>query len=248
MATKDRGMTLNTFRKSLEGKLRSLVRRRFSRKIVTDHGLALEKIGSGYGGWTVPTNLIRPDWICYCGGVGEDITFDLGLIARFGCRVFAFDPTPRAVAHVEQQAADISLFHFLPVGLWSEDKALRFFAPRDPAHVSHSILNLQETSDYFEAKCRSLPSLMAELEHRRIDLLKVDIEGAEHEVVRSMLKQRIHPTVLCMEIDQPVPPFRFRKTIGRVLDSGYKLVALDGWNFTFVTDEALAAAGAASRH
>lgn len=228
--------------------LRSLFRNGFSRKIIPDHGLALEKIGSGYGGWTVPTNLIRPDWICYCGGVGEDIAFDLELIARFGCRVFAFDPTPRAIAHVEQQAVGVALFRFLPVGLWSEDRTLRFFAPRDPAHVSHSILNLQETSTYFDAKCRSLPSLMAELEHRRIDLLKVDIEGAEHEVVRSMLRQGIHPTVLCMEIDQPVPPFRFRRTIGQVLESGYKLVALDGWNFTFVTREPLAASSAPSRH
>src|SRR3954453_24062721 len=47
--------------------------------------LGLEKIGSGYGGWIVPTAKIDRDWTCYCAGVGEDITFDLGLISRFGC-------------------------------------------------------------------------------------------------------------------------------------------------------------------
>lgn len=56
----------------------------------------LEKIGSSYGGWIVPIQLIKPDWIFYSAGVGEDITFALGIIERFSCHVFAFDPTPRA--------------------------------------------------------------------------------------------------------------------------------------------------------
>src|SRR3546814_9362953 len=55
----------------------------------------------------------------------------------------------------------------MPVGLWSEDATLRFYAPRDPTHVSHSIVNLQETESYFEARCRSIASLMAELGHDR---------------------------------------------------------------------------------
>ena len=207
--------------------------------------LGLEKIGSGYGGWIVPTGAIRSDWTCYCAGVGEDITFDLGLIDRFGCAVFAFDPTPRAVAHVAAVAADEPRFHFLPVGLWSEDTTLRFFAPRNPAHVSHSVVNLQHTKTYFDAPCRSLPGLMDELGTERIDLLKLDIEGAEHEVVRSMLERGIRPTVVCMEIDQPVKPLAFWRTVRRVRRAGYVLVAVDSWNLTFLS-RTLVEAGPAS--
>ena len=206
--------------------------------------LQLEKIGSDYGGWVVPVALLRADWVCYAGGVGEDITFDLGVIERFGCQVFAFDPTPRASAHVEAQASGRRGFHFMPVGLWSHDTTLRFYAPRDPAHVSHSIANLQETENYFEAPCRSLASLMAELRHSRIDLLKIDIEGAEHEVVRSMLAEGIRPTVLCMEIDQPAPVRQIASTVGRIRRVGYRLVNVDGWNLTFVLKEALPAKAA----
>ena len=204
-------------------------------------GLRLEKIGSGYGGWILPVDLLREDWICYAGGVGEDITFDLGVTERFGCEVFAFDPTPRAIAHAEAQARDRRGFHFISAGLWSHDTTLRFYAPRDPAHVSHSIANLQETESYFEAPCRSLASLMAELGHSRIDLLKIDIEGAEHEVVRSMLAEGIRPTVLCMEIDQPAPLRKIASTMGRIRRAGYRLVSVDGWNFTFVLQETLPA-------
>ena len=128
------------------------VRRSIVSRIRRHPELGLEKIGSAYGGWIVPTRLIGSTWRCYCAGVGEDVTFDLGLIERFGCAVVAFDPTPRAVAHAEPIAAREPRFRFLPVGLWSEDTTLRFYRPADPSHVSHSAVNLQRTNEWFEAQ------------------------------------------------------------------------------------------------
>ena len=136
----------------------------------------------------MPTRLIGSTWRCYCAGVGEDVTFDLGLIERFGCAVVAFDPTPRAVAHAEPIAAREPRFRFLPVGLWSEDTTLRFYRPADPSHVSHSAVNLQRTNEWFEAPVQRLDSLMAELGDSSIDLLKLDIEGAEFGVVREIVE------------------------------------------------------------
>ncbi|HYK94614.1 MAG TPA: FkbM family methyltransferase [Candidatus Dormibacteraeota bacterium] len=196
--------------------------------------LGLEKIGTAYGGWIVPTALVQATWRCYDGGVGEDVSFDVGLIERFGCTVFAFDPTPRAIAYARQIEQQQPSFRFMPVGLWSSDTTLRFYAPRNPAHVSHSVVNLQGTHEWFEASCRTIPSLMRELDHPSIDLLKLDIEGAEHAVIASALDAGVRPTVLCFEIDQPVGPIRFWRTIRRVRGHGYDLVAVDGWNFTFV--------------
>lgn len=53
---------------------------------------AVERIGSEYGGWVVPRGSVSRSSICYCVGVGEDVSFDLGLISQFGCAVHAFDP------------------------------------------------------------------------------------------------------------------------------------------------------------
>ena len=44
----------------------------------------LKHIGTEYGGWIVPVNLLGSRSICYCIGCGEDISFDLGLIEAFG--------------------------------------------------------------------------------------------------------------------------------------------------------------------
>lgn len=215
--------------------LHALLERRVQRR----PELALEWLGSRYGGRIVPTALPGREWICYSGGVGEDITFDEALIERFGCQVYAFDPTPRAIEFVMREAPDPATFHFMPLGLWSEDTTLRFHAPRDPAHVSHSVINLQGTDKWFEAPCRSLASLMAELGHERIDLLKLDIEGAEHAVLSAMLDAGIRPSVVCLEIDRPVTPGRAWTTVRRLMGGGYALVGLEGWDLTFVLGEAL---------
>ena len=99
----------------------------------------LEKLGSEYGGWIVPTDRLDCDSVCYCAGVGEDVSFDLELIRRFSCTVFAFDPTPRAKAYVERVVGNNSKYRFYDIGLWSSDSRLKFYGPQNPAHVSHSI-------------------------------------------------------------------------------------------------------------
>jgi len=239
-------MTRRSLRSRVRRRLVALERRVVLGRVKPVAGLGLEKIGSEYGGWIVPTGRITADWICYCGGVGEDITFDLGIIERFNCTVFAFDPTPRAIAHVAGYAANEPRFNFRPVGLWSADTSLRFFAPRDPAHVSHSAVNLQGTDTWFEAEVRTVPSLMRDLGHDRIDLLKLDIEGAEHTVTRSLLAAGVRPTVFCLEIDQPVRPWTFWRTVRRIRSAGYALVAVDHWNLTFIRIGALDRPGPAA--
>ncbi len=183
---------------------------------------------------------MNADWLCYCGGVGEDVTFDKGIIERFGLTIHAFDPTPRSAVFVEKHLGGESRFTLHRVGLWNEDTVLRFYVPRKPMNVSHSVVNLQRTSEYFRGQVRSLPSMMKELGHDRIDLLKIDIEGAEHFVIRSMLEAGIRPDVICIEIDQPVHIKDLWGTVRRIKAADYALVAVDSWNLTFLRRDALA--------
>ncbi len=194
----------------------------------------IRRLGSRYGGWVVPTSLLRNSSICYCAGVGQDITFDIALIGSLGCEVFAFDPTPAAAEHVRLAAAGVEHFHFYPVGLWSSDEMRRFYAPRNAQHVSHSIVNLQRTYSYFEAHCKRVSTLMGELSHTGLDLLKLDIEGAEYAVLTNVLKERIPIRVICVEFDQPTTLKRVITMVRKVMDSGYALVCIDRWNCTFV--------------
>jgi hypothetical protein len=221
------------------------------------------KIGSIYGGWYVPIGIMDSSSVCYTVGAGEDISFDIGLVKKFNCHVFVCDPTPRAVKHYELlresiiRGADTSVWsdkptfyncdeavfshlHYLPYGVWNESKRMRFYAPKDPAHVSHSLVNLQCTKDYFEADCRAIKDLMSELNHSHIHLLKLDVEGAEYKILHSLLSDGIFPSILCIEFDEGHTP-RDREYIQRIIDSisglkqaGYLLTHVASWNVTFV--------------
>lgn len=193
----------------------------------------LVRIGSDYGGWWVPSQILDADSTCYCAGVGTDVSFDLGLIERFGCRVWAWDPTPKAIDWIASQRLP-DRYVFAPVGLAGAAGERRFYAPKNPDHISHSTKNLQRTTDYFTGRVDTVKGLMSSLGHDRLDLLKLDIEGAEHETIRSMLGDGITPTVVCVEYDQPEPLTWARRTTAALRSAGYKLVKVEAANLTFV--------------
>lgn len=209
------------------------------------HRADLECIGAR-GGWTIPTGLLHAESICYCVGCGEDISFDLGLIDRFGCDVFAFDPTPRAIRHVQAVAGNNARYHFRDVGLWDAPDRLRFYAPTNPRDVSHSLVNLQKTSEYIEVPVDRLSALMTGNGHARLDLLKLDIEGAEYRVLETIFADNIDVGILCVEFDEFWNPLdsgykaRIRRYVDRILAWNYALVDAPGnGNYTFLKSSSL---------
>ncbi len=182
----------------------------------------LERIGSDYGGWYIPKGYLNENSICYCAGAGEDISFDAGIAEKYNSQVYIFDPTPRAKEHFIQltektkngesfwhsegtydiSAKNLKNFHYLDYGLWHEEKIMKFYSPGNPAHVSHSITNLQKTSEYFEAQVKRLSNIMNEFNHNSLDLLKLDIEGAEYDVIDSVFEDNLNIHIICVEFDE----------------------------------------------
>lgn len=83
---------------------------------------------------------------------------------------------------------------------------------------------------------------MKELGHTKIDLLKIDIEGAEYKVLASLIKDKVKPGVLCIEYDESNRPLdkNYRKRIKDSIESliafGYKVVFCDdSYNVTLVS-------------
>jgi FkbM family methyltransferase len=156
--------------------------------------------------------------------------------------VHAYDPTPRATVYAAHVADTEPRFRFYPWGLWCADAELAFFAPQDPSWVSHSVVPSMQPDATgeaaFVARCRPVPDIMTELGHDRLDLLKLDIEGAEYAVLASLRVAGLTPRILCVEFDQPVGIRTVLRAIRDLERRGYDLLCQDQWNFTFVAGRA----------
>ena len=122
-------------------------------------------------------------------------------------------------------------------------RVIRLYDPAEPHHVSYSALNLHRKSTYIEAQVKTLRTLSEELGHDRIDLIKMDVEGAEQVVIPNMIAENILPTVFCVEYDQPLQNFSLMtwrcfwmslRLNADLLNSGYKLVSKNGWTATYL--------------
>ena len=199
------------------------------------------RYGGETHGWYLPSELIEPDWLVYDFGVGDDMSFDIALVERHGCRIHAFDPTPESITYVEDKS--LPGFQFHPVGVWDEDTTIKFWAPSSNRLISYSALNLRQTSAYVECKVQTIKSFATELGHEHIDLIKMDIKGAEQRVIRSMIADGFRPTLLCLEYDRPrkvvswlslkwfIAGLRLHRYIQ---NAGYQLVNKDRWNATYL--------------
>jgi FkbM family methyltransferase len=196
--------------------------------------LRLQRLGTDYGGWTVPIDFLNDKSICYCVGVGLDATFDFALIEKFNCNVFSFDPTPKAIAYMERAQYDRTRLRFLPIGVWNEDTELRFFSPANPEETSHSVFDLHGTGKHFTAECRKLSTIMQDLGHDHIDLLKLDIEGAWRQVIRNIVDEHIGISILCVELDSPTTLVSVLRVIRMLGSIGFVLVHFEKDNYLFV--------------
>jgi FkbM family methyltransferase len=218
----------------------------------------LEKLGTSYyGGWIIPTDKLNADSICYLAGAGEDISFDISLAKKFKCRVYIYDPTPRAKKHFEEvvkaahsgnklyignsteyydtDADSIKLLKFETLGLWKQSGTLKFFAPKDKTHVSHSISNLQQTDGYFLAEVQRLSEIMKQNNHQYLDILKLDIEGAEFEVIESILEDNIPIKILCVEFHKHGNQLgQIQSCLEKLEANNYRVVAREEMDFTFI--------------
>lgn len=202
----------------------------------TDLRLQTKEFGNDGAAWTFCPSVLKSDSIVYSFGVGNDISFDLEMIAKLGLKVHAFDPTPRVVEWISQQILP-SNFYFHPFGLAAMDGEVSFKVPVNPNKISHSMVrDGLELSD--KVIVNSLSSCMARLGNKSIDLLKMDIEGAEYEVIESLSRSSIRPKQLLVEFHHRWPEVgidRSRKAIKTLKEMGYRCFSVsdsgDEWSF-----------------
>lgn len=208
-------------------------------RVEPDLVLATERLGSAYGGWEIVTRGMDSNTIVYSCGVGDDISFDLDVINKYGVTIHAFDPTPRSIEWVASQAIPRS-FSMHAYGIAARDGTLAFNPPIDPSHISYTVLDRPATApSAIEVDVKRIASIAKELGTNRIDVLKMDIEGAEYEVIDDLAQTDIRPGQILIEFHHRFPGVGAKKTraaIDTIRSMGYLLYAVSETNeeFSFI--------------
>jgi FkbM family methyltransferase len=172
----------------------------------------LRRFGSDYGGYCLDESLVSPRAVVYSLGVGEDISFDLSVIARFGGEIHAFDPTPRVASWLAAQSLPAA-FHFYPTGIAGHDGRALFHVPPRKEWISHSLLPARQYGQASIAlPVMRLSAAMRLLGHRSIDVLKMDIEGAEYAVIEEIVRAQISIEQLLVEFHHRLSTVGIRET------------------------------------
>jgi FkbM family methyltransferase len=201
--------------------------------------------------------------VIYSGGVGEDMSFDLLIQCKYNCNVVLIDPTNKAIKHfdevklyynskqlftggiqndyyscIQSLHPKFEKFKYINIGLWNKKDELKFYKQTNDNYVSQSLVENMFGQKYDIVPVDSIKNIMEHQGHTHIDLLKLDIEGAEIVVINQMLDDNIYPTYILIEFDLLLKNKDENNTTNKlierlILTENYKILKNDKLNITF---------------
>tara|TARA_B100001093_G_C26699319_1_gene958329 strand:- start:100 stop:945 length:846 start_codon:yes stop_codon:yes gene_type:complete len=155
-----------------------------------------------FGGYLLKSDFINANSIVYTFGVGTSLHFEEKLSEKYQCGVWCYDPTDCAVEFMKDKDYDKKLINYFQYGIWINDEKVKFYIQDIGAKNSGgSITNLFENSEFKLLQCNKLSTFMKKNNHNKIDILKMDIEGAAIDVLNNILDEKIFPTQIVVEFE-----------------------------------------------
>lgn len=113
------------------------------------------------------------------------------------------------------------------------NKKIKFYSPPNKNHVSYSINNFQnnyqKNTDFITVNTITLKEIIEKFNITNIEMIKLDIEGAEIEVIVNMMDKKIFPNQILVEIDElnkidKISVERFNKINNLLIENKYELI------------------------
>lgn len=176
--------------------------------ILVEENTRLEYFGTDSCGWAIPAGKIDRESVIVDVGLGEDISFSTALMDRFGCKAYGFDPTPKSIAYVENIAPSGFVLHRVAIANRAGEAA--FHLPKNVSHVSGTLTKATHTGvASIKVEQITITDVFERTGIRRIDILKMDIEGAEYDVLlgEEFERQAARIGILCIEFHHRWPGY-----------------------------------------
>ncbi len=174
-----------------------------------------------------------------CGSVPE---FSIHLIERYDAICYGVDPTEKH----KSALSDLVLKHkdqfiHVPYGVCAENTTLNFFESND--NESGSLLTdhvnvIHDEGRSYEIKCLTPKSLLDHIRLDSADILKLDIEGAEYQLLESIdLRELRHFQQIFVEFHHhAIQSYTYSDTLKAVENLttiGFESFTLDNHNYLF---------------
>jgi len=146
-----------------------------------------------YGAWTLCSEYLNESSHVFSVGIGGDVSFDAAIVRRHLSRVSCFDPTitGEGFEHTIQRQALSTVqrerVSFYPFGLAAADDVLAFYhhnSTKIGSLVSTPNLPGYQKQAWLRAPVLRVQTLQFIAHAPRIDVLKMDVEGAEWMMFR----------------------------------------------------------------
>lgn len=207
--------------------------------IVPTVALPIERHGSDYGGWVTLANSLDECSSVISAGLGQDISFDCSLIEKYKCKVTGYDPDLNAYAQHNKDSFPVG-FEWRLQGVGAKNATMKLYRPPRPDWVSGTLVKgaIQHSQEFDLVEVIDVLEIMKR-HHEGVDLFKMDIEGAEYEVI-----ERLKNNELLGQIGQLLVEFHHgnkykgsdtRRHVDMILRSGFELfwVSEVGHEFAF---------------
>ena len=195
-------------------------------------------LGSPYGGWMIATmplcDVSSPVVLSF--GLGDDVSFDEAMISTYHARVFGFDPTPASLRWLAAHGVPAGM-SVEPIGIAAFDGEQEFAMSAGETRGNFS--SKQRGDITVVCQVRRYATLLAMLGLRRVDVLKLDVEGAEFDIIDDLLASAALPTQLLVEFHHRLHNIHVsetRRSVRAIQRAGFSLFAVSpgGQELSFI--------------
>jgi len=208
-------------------------------RIYKELSLNIAEYGDKGANWTIARDKLNKNTKIYSFGIGDNLSFEEELVKNFDLKVYAFDPTPKSLAWIKKQKFSTNI-EIYPFGISNKDGIAYFEPPKKENYISFRMSNKNEK--LVKLPVYKLSTILKKLKEKKIDVLKLDIEGAEYRVIPEILRTKMDIKQILVEFHHRFSGFTKRdteKVVSKLRKAGYKLyhISSSSQEYSFINSK-----------
>ena len=175
-------------------------------------------------------------------GCADDADLSVVMMERYSLKCYGVDPTKKHTSALKElEKKSNGLFTHLPYALGCSDEELTFYesANNQSGSLRDDHVNItQDEINEYKVQCLTIPNLLIRHDIQKVDYFKLDIEGAEYDLINNLTKDDIkNISQLFVEFHHvQIPKYTQQDTlsaVSKIESLGFKSFTLDKINYLF---------------